>query len=223
MAVDEPPVSPYRAERPLQDLIPPDRRRRVAVFLVIASALAGMAGLRLTDDLRSLWRETHPPQAQSARPPTPARTSHVGPMVLRGPNQRAIAIPQSTAVVVNVWLQGCADCIPAFEAYQAIAASGGLGVGVPVINVAYGQADVAWASRYHVEENLVFDSGDALVKPLGIGSFTTLVIDAQGDVVLVDRPDHVGYAGRVGDTLRRLGYAVPLPAGPVRRTATRGN
>lgn len=191
----------------------------MAIALVVASTLAGVLWFRFSEDVRGLWRDLHPRHVAAAPEPFTTTLSHVRGVVLFGPNARIVAIPQATtAVVVNVWLQGCADCMPAFDAYNAIATSGGLGVGVPVINVAYGQADVAWAAKYHVDENLVFDAGGALVKPLGIGSFTTLVIDPQGAVVLVDRPDRVGYAARVGDAVRRLGY--PDRVTPKPRAAT---
>ena len=103
---------------------------------------------------------------------------HVGPVTLRGPGGE-LALPQDHPLVVNVWLQGCADCMPRFRAAQHLALNGE-DWPKPVVNVAYGRADPAWAERYGVGEQLVFDPGSALVRPLGIGTFTTLVIDAHG-------------------------------------------
>jgi hypothetical protein len=88
--------------------------------------------------------------------------------------------------------------MPAFEAMRELRAQGGLGVGVAVVNVAYGEGDVTWAQRYGVDTNLVFDQGGAnVVRPLGIGTFTTLVVDPDGSILLRDRPDREGYRQRV--------------------------
>jgi hypothetical protein len=95
--------------------------------------------------------------------------------------------------------------MPAFEAQAALEKSGTLILPVPVVNVAYGEADEAWAERYGVSKNLVFDrDGSAIVKPLGIGTFTTLVLDAEGNVMHVDRPDRAGFPSRVLAALRAL-------------------
>jgi hypothetical protein len=75
---------------------------------------------------------------------------------------------------------------------------GGSSFDAPVINVAYGEADVTWAQGYGVSKNLVFDPGGAaVVRPLGIGSFTTLVVDPDGAILHRDRPDRPGYAERM--------------------------
>ena len=107
-------------------------------------------------------------------------------------------MPPAQRSIVHVWLQGCSDCMPAFNAMAQIYSDGSLNVGAPIVNVAYGEADETWAGRYGVATNLVFDPGGAnVVKPLGIGTFTTLVIDPDGTVLLRDRPDRPGYVARV--------------------------
>ncbi|MEW5853863.1 MAG: hypothetical protein AB2A00_34130, partial [Myxococcota bacterium] len=126
-----------------------------------------------------------------------------------------VTLPMSTPAVIQVWLQGCQDCMPAFEASKALEARGGMDVGLPVVNVAYGSASTSWAQEFGLDQRLVFDpSGGALVRPLGIGTFTTLVIDEQGYVRLRDRPDNAGYAERV------TGAARALLSGPARTTTT---
>ena len=56
-------------------------------------------------------------------------------------------MPPPQRSVVNVWLQGCSDCMPAFDAMAELQSEGGLNVGGPIINVAYGEADHEWARR----------------------------------------------------------------------------
>ena len=92
--------------------------------------------------------------------------------------------------------------LPAFEAMRALSQHGGLGV--PEVNVAYGSAEPAWAERYGVGKNLVVDPGENVVSPLGISSFTTMVLDADDHVRLVDRPDKPGYADRIRGAYQAL-------------------
>ncbi len=82
--------------------------------------------------------------------------------------------------------------------------AGQLEFGVPVINVAYGSASTEWAAEYGVDERLVLDPGNVLINPLGIGTFTTLVLDADGRIVHRDYPRDSGYAGRVQAALQKL-------------------
>jgi peptidyl-prolyl cis-trans isomerase A (cyclophilin A) len=111
----------------------------------------------------------------------------------------------STPVVVNVWLQGCADCAPAFDAEIALQERGGLKVDVPIVNVAFGEATAEWANAHGVGHNLVFDPGGrSIVHPLGITTFTTLVLDEQGEVRLLDSPVLPGFADRVVGATRAL-------------------
>jgi hypothetical protein len=193
--------SPYRREPPLEDLIPPDRRRRAAIVLAAASVAAGVLWLRFAEDVRALFRESHPILVSAPRE-TPRR---IEPVTLYGPNH-SIELPAPVGAIVNVWLQGCSDCMPAFEAWAAVTASRGpQWPSVDVVNVAYGRADEGWAKGYRVDMNLVFDpTGSALVKPLGIGSFTTLVVDSDGAILLVDRPDRPGFAERVDAAVARI-------------------
>lgn len=202
----EGPGSPYREGKPLTALIPPDRRRQKTVILVVASMIAGALLWQLA--VRLLER---PAATKVAEPPAGPR-DWIAKTVLRGPDG-AQAIPPESLAVVHVWLQGCSDCMPAFEAMRAIDDAGGLGVDAPVFNVAYGEADPAWASRYGVRENLVFDPGGArIVRPLGIGTFTTLVVDETGVVVHRDRPDRPGYVERVREAVAK--HAPPRSDAP---------
>ena len=204
MAV-KPPVSPYRVDLPLDAIIPPDRRRAKALALVAVGMIAGGFLLRVGDDVVAMVKELRPSTTVWVAAPvsTASGPGHVGPVRLSGPNGVTVNFPHWHPLVVNVWLQGCQDCMPAFEAYREIAH--GTGFVFATVNVAYGDVDIAWARRYGVDTNLVVDpDGAAIVKPLGIDSFTTLVIDADGNVVHTDRPDRAGYAQRVVDALKRL-------------------
>lgn len=188
---------PYREQELVGIHIEPDRRRlRFALTL----GLGLVAGVALTVFTLRLGKKLEPKEAQVS----------VTPAIVRGPLEgRAVHLPPlppgaptQGPLVVHVWLQGCSDCMPAFESMRTLAERGGLGV--PEVNVAYGSAEPAWAERYGVGKNLVVDPGEQVVSPLGISSFTTLVLDAESHVRLVDRPDRPGYADRVRGAYRAL-------------------
>ena len=211
------PIAPYRDDRPLKDVIPPDRRREAALVLIVASMVSGVLWFQFAGDAKKLLREISTPTVHGSPAPAPttvnrATGTRIGPVTLSGPDGTTIQLPQSTPLVVNVWLQACQDCMPAFEAAAALERAGGLGVHVPVVNVAYGQASPEWAAKYGVAENLVFDpAGASVVQPLGISTFTTLVIDAKGSVRHTDRPDRAGYKERVVNAVRMLTNEHPTP------------
>ena len=190
------PPTPYRDGKALSEIIPPDTRRQKTIAVVLASMIAGVCLWQLGGWALVMIanRDPIPPE-----PPTLGYIAgRIRPSVLHGPGSSTMTMPPVTRSVVHVWLQGCADCMPAFEAMRELESSGGLGVRVPIINVAYGEAETTWARRYGVDHNLVFDPGGAnVVKPLGIGTFTTLVIDGDGTILHRDRPDRAGYRDRV--------------------------
>lgn len=138
----------------------------------------------------------------------------VGPMTLSGPRGATVQIPDSRPRIVNVWLQACPDCMPRFEASRDLVQRGAGWPETP-INVAYGQANAAWAERYGVADDLVVDVGSNLVNVLGIRTFTTLVIDTEGRVVHTDFVDREGFHERVTAALTSAGaLATPPPASP---------
>ena len=194
----KPAASPYREERSLGELIPPDRRRLKSVLVVLLSMAAGAALFHLVERASVSLRVE--PIVTSSGPP--AKLKRLDGFELTGPRSR-VRFSGQTAMVVHVWLQGCLDCMPAFDAIYAIEKTGGLDVNVPVVNVAYGEADEKWSREHGVATNLVFDTGGKdVVKPLGIGTFTTLVVDRCGYVVHTDRPDRVGFAARIATIVR---------------------
>ncbi len=197
------------------------------VGLVVVCVGAGALGRGVADDLLARVRATPSappappaPPASPASPappapppptpppaPSPSLTSAPGPRVvgtLRAHAGGATRFPTGVPSLVNVWLQGCADCMPAFTAWRDLRASGRLPAHVNVINVAYGSADKAWAAGFDVAEGLHVDDGAVFVQPLGISSFTTLLLDHEGVVRLRDRPDAPGFADRVTGALRVL-------------------
>jgi len=111
-----------------------------------------------------------------------------------------VVFPPREPTVVHVWLQGCADCMPAFEAQKRHVDAGAY-EGIPVVNVAFGRADTSWATSYGVDRLLVFDDGSAVVRPLGIGTFTTFLVDEEGDIRFRARPDEVGFVNRLHGAL----------------------
>ena len=203
----------YRAGKALADIIPPDRRRLKAAVLVVSSMVAGAAVWAVGSFVLEMGgSETAVPRVS---PPTSAYVAgRIAPAVLHGPGA-TVTLPPKTRAVVNVWLQGCADCMPAFEAMARLMQQNGLGFDAVIINVAYGEADVTWAQRYGVASNLVFDPGGVnVVKPLGIGTFTTLVVEPDGTIIHRDRPDRPGFADRMRVA---LGEGSPLATDAVQR------
>lgn len=135
---------------------------------------------------------------------------------------RAAQVPAISAPsVVHVWLQGCGDCAPAFAAAKALRAQGAT-FGAPVFNVsAFSDAAPAYAAEHGVDQRLLTDWGE-FVGPLGIGTFTTLVLDAQGFVRHTDYPQTDGYLQRVREAVAAAATplaptaveAEPLPTAP---------
>lgn len=112
--------------------------------------------------------------------------------------------------VVHVWLQGCADCAPAFEAARRLHVQGAT-FGATVFNVsAFNQADPAFAAEHGIDQHLITDPGESFVRPLNIGTFTTVVLDAQGNVRHTDYPQVDGYLDRV----RTAVTTAATPLGP---------
>ena len=201
--------TPYREGKPLAEIIPPDRRRAKLIALVVSSMIAGIGlwvlGGYALDEMRS-----DPPRPPTRTPGYPAGAIRAA--VLHGPSGD-VTMPPATRSVVHVWLQGCQDCMPAVEAFHAMKDAGRLDVAdLPVVNVAYGGARTEWAAQYGLDDKLVFDpSGKALVQPLGIGTFTTVVLDPQGWIRFKDRPDNAGYADRLAGATHALLTQDPKP------------
>jgi hypothetical protein len=124
----------------------------------------------------------------------------VGPVTLDGPDG-PITFPTGGPCVVHVWREGCEDCAQAFEFAEKLEV-GGDRWGVPVHNVAFGPSRLDVARSRGLDRGLVYDPvGTAIVRPLGIGTFTTLVLDAQGNVRLRDHPQMDGYEARVREAV----------------------
>lgn len=140
-----------------------------------------------------------PPAPVFAPPPltTAKRIPHVR---LPGP-EREVSLPLDRPFLMNVWLERCPDCMPSFRAWRDLAEAGSLPE-LPIVNVAFGRADPAWASQHRVDQTLAFDAGDRLVRPLGISRFTTLLVDASGEVLFVGDPKEPAF-------LEQLHAAVP--------------
>ncbi len=115
---------------------------------------------------------------------------------LDGPDG-STTFPTGSVCVVHVWRDGCEDCAQAFEFAEKLEV-GGDRWGVPVHNVAFGPARLDTARARGLDGRLVYDPvGTAIVRPLRIGTFTTLVLDAGGYVRHRDHPQMDGYVSRV--------------------------
>jgi hypothetical protein len=157
---------PYRKPQPLADIIPPDRRRLKLFAIVVSSMIAGAALLVIA---RCAVSELSKPPNATLRETPLTTLSRITPTTLHGPDGSQPIPSERAKTVVHVWLQGCQDCMPAFEALREIEDSGGLRVDAPVINVAYGEADPDWAARYAARENLVYDPSGRAASFIAIG------------------------------------------------------
>lgn len=164
------------------------------VGLIVVSVAAG-AGVHAAWGAGTQWLAARRLQEQLPRDVSPHHAARVAPARLAGPGTQ-VQLPPGEPTVVNVWLQGCADCMASFEAWRDARARGALS-GAPIVNVAFGRADAAWATRYGVHEQLVLDDGKALVEPLGIRTFTTLLLDQGGRVLLRGSPRDPGFLDRL--------------------------
>lgn len=174
--------TPRASDRPVPARFFPAARLGLVVGLTVG--LAGAVLVRVVDA---------PPSPVVDAPPVLAPAVGVFPREPPTNLEGRVSLPG----VVNVWLESCADCMPAFKAWREIERAGTLD-GLPLTNVAYGQASPQFVDAYRVHQNLIVDAdGELMVKRFGIGSFTTLVLDRHGHEVLRDRPDRQGYPERV--------------------------
>lgn len=183
----------------------PAARVGLAVGIVVAFVGAG-----LWKDAAAAPRATEMPADAEPVAPTLVAGSVIAvprdvssPMAPIAPITPYVGLPLRGPVVAHVWLENCADCMSAFAAFREVRQRNEL-EGLPQVNVAYGSSTKEFAARYRVDDNLVVDrDGSLAVKPFGIGSFTTLVLDKDGAVIHRDRPDHAGYVERVKDAWAR--------------------
>ncbi len=174
------------------------------VALVVTCVLAG-AGLR-----EALWRVDLASRLQQHAVLPSSAPQHVH-ATLKTPSGGTVTLPSGRVTVVNVWLQGCPDCMETFRAFSALQQHP-LWSRVDVVNVAYGQADPNWAHEYGVDLNLAFDPGDQIVQPLGIGTFTTFVIDGQGRVVFRGRAVEPAFVERIAAVIDAMEAIAPGPS-----------
>ncbi|MFZ9887710.1 MAG: TlpA family protein disulfide reductase [Myxococcota bacterium] len=169
-----------------------------SLVLLIAISVAAGFGLHEVWDLAvGAWKRAAQPSVRVT-----AVRGIEGALVLEGPGG-PVTLPQRAPVVVHVWLEGCADCMDAFRAHKRLHHEQ-LFSGVRVVNVAYGRATENFAREYGVDSQLAFDPGDQLVRPLGISTFTTLVVDTEGRIRFRSRPTEPGYADRLRGALDAL-------------------
>jgi hypothetical protein len=146
------------------------------VALIVFVAFAGWTIKLATKNAKVVVVDEPPPdEPWKAQKDAPAPTG----ATLKGPDGHTEVLPPSTPTVLQVWLQGCRDCMPKFENARRAWSSGEL-AGVPIVNVAYGRVDLAWAKKWGVNQRLVVDKGSVLVKPLGIGTFSPIVMFPNG-------------------------------------------
>lgn len=110
-----------------------------------------------------------------------------------------LQLPSGEPMVVNVFLERCADCMPAFRSWRDNRER--LDLSIPVVNVAYARATPSWLKQYKLDDNVWIDRGQVAVNPHGIRTFTTLVIDAEGRIMLRILPTQKNYVQRVNDAV----------------------
>ncbi|MDP2344159.1 MAG: hypothetical protein Q8O67_24590 [Deltaproteobacteria bacterium] len=177
---------------------PPAQRGRAAALgavVVVAAAGAGFFLFSATPDpvppavLQVIEAEPTP----SSSPP-PAAPADPAVVPLPGPS------------IVNVWLEGCADCMPTFEAWQRASSEHKIPAGARVINVVYGSdrpSTRPFAEKYGVASDLRFDvDGTLMVQRTGIATFTTFVIDAGSHITWRGRAVDPGFDTALGDAWR---------------------
>ncbi len=124
---------------------------------------------------------------------------------IRGVNlkgKRELNLPLSQPFILNIWLERCADCMPMFEAWKALSAAGAIPK-APIVNVsAFRPADEGWAENYRVDEQLVWDAGGTLVRPLGVRRFTTFIVRPDGSIAFRGHPDQPGFSDAVAKALK---------------------
>jgi hypothetical protein len=205
-----PPPAEVDAPTPQRALVvaEPVRERRpagsVATHLLAAAAgafvgIVGLVGVWVVLEALESNRGVVGPDRRSDPPPAPPQPVGRGLRSLDGSQVRLL--PSGRVQLVNVWLEGCADCMPAFEAWKQLVADEKLPPGIPIANVAYVRASEPYARKYRVLEGLVVDDGSNVVRPLGISRFTTLVVAPDGRVCHQDSPDRPGYLERLGDAI----------------------
>jgi len=168
---------------------PPPRVRRVHLLagLLVLLCLGGAVWVVVDDESKPV-RNTPETTEPTARLAPDGKLPRV---TLQG--ARPVTLPLGETFVLNVWLERCADCMPKFEAWRALAKARRL-PNLPIVNVsAFKQADPGWAESYFVDEHLVWDDGQALRRPLGLNQFTTFVVRGDGLILFRGHPDQPGF------------------------------
>ena len=177
--------------RPVAIAFFPTARIALTIGVLVAAFGAAMIKREEPVEIDVVTTEAEPVPSVQRPEPSPSAPAHAPEGGLVGP------------VVAHVWLENCADCMTAFAAHARLQSEGAL-EGVPQVNVAYGASTPAFRAQYRVDANLIEDGdGSKVVHRYGISSFTTLVIDAKGELLLRDRPDRDGYVERVREAWSR--------------------
>ena len=175
----------------------------VAVVVLLCAGSYAYANREVIQRALQDGPEPAPPVAPAPPAPLPGRIPQVQ---LRGPSDQA-SLPLDRVFIMNVWLQRCEDCMPSFEAWRGLARRSAL-PDVPIVNVAYGGVDPAWAAQYEVEPRLVIDPGDRLVRPLQVSRFTTFVVAPDGTILFRGEPATSGFEQQLAAAVER-GAAAP--------------
>ncbi len=176
--------------------IVPWSKRKVSWPTFGLGVLVGIAVSLLALTALVLWETADEPDLSALEPegvvsptpgprPAPLRTLDRSRLSIEGP------------ALVNVWLEGCLDCMPAFEAWRDTVDRGELPRGLPVYNVAYGKFTSRFVRSYRVGAGVRSDPGGEIVRPLGITTFTTLLVGPNGEVMGRLKPTDGDYVARI--------------------------
>jgi hypothetical protein len=180
------------------------RIRQLALIGILLAGI-GLVVIGLLEPDEAAVADDHPSHApdqgahQSGQP-----GDKLSPRVYQGPDGPK-TLPLDRAFIANVWLQGCADCMPSFEAWKRLYEGGEIPKRLPIVNVAYGEVEPAWAVKYGLRDTLLVDGdGQKLVRPQMISTFTTLVVTADRKIVWRGQPRDPAYLEGLKSALSTL-------------------
>lgn len=206
----EPPAPEKSAEQPASEppAEPPaegDAAQRSGLFrTMIALACVAFVGLLVyvnVDAIRALFDDwTAPGTTPGER--RLAKAQSLPRVTLPTPDGGEKTLPLDKPFIMNVWLEGCPDCIPCFERWRDLSQAGQIPP-LPVVNVAYGRTDPDVAAHYSVDEGLVTDAdGKSVVMPLDIGKFTTFIVAPDGKILFRAVPTEKDFASRLAEAAK---------------------
>lgn len=173
-------------------------------LVIAASVLVGIGTYAVAVNvILPRLKQAEARRAESQKPPIDRDGFH-HPITLPGEHGTVTLPLPGQVFVMNVWLQNCPDCMPAFRAFRDMKSKKPLS-DIPHVNISYGsELNMKFAKEYGLDEKIAADIGRHIVNPLGIHSFTSFLIDQQGRIRWKARPDQPDYRARLQGALELL-------------------